>query len=253
MRTTAMNVSYSVGLGVGFMALLVVIILHWLQIPAGTLVDWFVGIASFYWLLAIVTIPWNIFFAAQEVLAEAPLSQGRGITVSPSQIMFAKKVRRWGLWLAISLHVLSALGLYLLAASGISSIGYVAAGATLVLTFLRPGLRTYGYLAMRLGLIQEELYYPREDVVALRERLVRVEDQLRDLSVQWDGQNPESIVAQHQQEWQDLRQRFAQFKTMTEEQLAQQRQDTANAIAKINEDSEFLLHARELIRFFKTA
>ncbi|MEY2978766.1 MAG: hypothetical protein RLZZ435_2905 [Cyanobacteriota bacterium] len=248
-----MTVTYSFGLGIGLTALLVIVILHWLQIPAGSLLDWFVGIASFYWLLAIVTIPWNIFFAAQEVLTEAQISREQGITMSEPQLQFAQRVKRWGLGVAISLHILSALGLYLLATSGISPVGYVAAAATLGLTLLRPGVRTYAYLALRLGLIQEQLRYPRADVLELRQRIGQIETQLEELSRQWDAQNPESIVAQHQREWQDLRQRFAQFKTTTEEQLVQQHQDASKAIAQLNEDSQFLLHARELIRFFKTA
>ncbi|MGA0201243.1 MAG: hypothetical protein ACO3NK_19380, partial [Prochlorotrichaceae cyanobacterium] len=125
MKTTSMTVTYSFGLGIGLTALLVIVILHWLQIPAGSLLDWFVGIASFYWLLAIVTIPWNIFFAAQEVLTEAQISREQGITMSEPQLQFAQRVKRWGLGVAISLHILSALGLYLLATSGISPVGYV--------------------------------------------------------------------------------------------------------------------------------
>jgi hypothetical protein len=46
--------------------------------------------------------------------------------------------RRKSLWLAIGLHILSTIGLYLLAIAGISAVGYISSGAALLLTILRP-------------------------------------------------------------------------------------------------------------------
>jgi hypothetical protein len=44
-------------------------LLQWLHIPAGNFLDWVIGGASFWWLLVIVTVPWNVHFQAKEVLA----------------------------------------------------------------------------------------------------------------------------------------------------------------------------------------
>ncbi len=49
-------------------------LLQWLHIPAGSFLDWVIGGASFWWLLVIVTVPWNVHFQAKEVLAEAAQS-----------------------------------------------------------------------------------------------------------------------------------------------------------------------------------
>ena len=253
MNTTSISISAGFSGGVGFITLIVLVVLHWLHIPAGTFVDWFVGIASFYWLLAIVTIPWNIFFTAKTVLVEANMAKDRQIFVDKKQIQYAQKVSRWGLIIAIGLHLISSAVLYGLAASGISAIGYISAAATLLFTVMRPGLRAYEYIATRLGLIQDQLYYPREDVVELRERLTIVENRLKELTPQFDGENTDSFIYQNQQELTEMRQRFATLKANTEEELAQNRRASEQLVAQLTEDSQFLLHARELIRFFKEA
>ncbi len=54
-------------------------ILQWLHIPAGSFLDWVIAGACFWWLLLIVTVPWNIHFEAKEVLAEAAESKQKGV------------------------------------------------------------------------------------------------------------------------------------------------------------------------------
>lgn len=57
-------ISFSISLAI--LAAILAGIIQWLNISAGSLVDWLIGIASFWWLLIIVTIPWNIYFDARE-------------------------------------------------------------------------------------------------------------------------------------------------------------------------------------------
>jgi hypothetical protein len=150
-------------------------ILQWLHIPAGNFLDWVIGAASFCWLLVIVTVPWNIHFDAKEVLAEAALSAEKGIAVDEKQVKYAKVVANRSFWVAIAFHILSTIGLYTLAATGVSSVGYVSSGAALLLTALRPAVRTYEYLARRLAMIRQELQYPRQDIWELRNRFDNLE------------------------------------------------------------------------------
>ena len=93
------------------------------------------------------------------------------------------------------MHLLSAVGLYTLAATGISVVGYVSSGAALLLTFLRPAIRTYEYLAARLAMIRQELTYPREDVWELRNRFTTLEETLKRIEEQLDPEEPYSWVA----------------------------------------------------------
>ena len=63
-------------------------IFQWLYIPAGNFLDWIIGGASFWWLLVIVTVPWNIHFQAKEVLAEAEQSTKNEIPVDEQQVKY---------------------------------------------------------------------------------------------------------------------------------------------------------------------
>src|SRR4028119_16823 len=161
-----------IGLSIGLVVLVLSSfgVLQWLHIPTGNLIDWVIGAASFWWLLVIVTVPWNVHFRAKEVLAEAAVSAEKGTQVDEKQLMYVNVLAKRSFWVAIALHLFSAVGLYTLAATGISAVGYISSGAALLLTALRPAVRTYEYLAARLAMIQQEITYPREDIWELRNR-----------------------------------------------------------------------------------
>ena len=148
-----------------FLTLLTFGVLQWLQLPVGSFLDWLIGLASFGWLIIIVTVPWNVHFQAREVLAEAEESAAKGIAIEERQIKYVQMLAKRSLGLVLVLHLLSAVGLYVLAAMSISAVGYVSSGAALLLTALRPTLRAYQYLAARLARIRQTVKYPREDVV----------------------------------------------------------------------------------------
>ncbi|NJN74063.1 MAG: hypothetical protein HC799_15245 [Limnothrix sp. RL_2_0] len=245
----------SYGFGSGFLALLTFFVLQWLHIPVGNLVDWLIGIASFWWLLAVVTIPWNIYFEAEETKAEAKISQQKNIAVDEEQLTYVGKISRWSLIGAIALHIISALGLYTLAAWGISAVGYVSSFAVLLLTILRPAVRGYQFLALRLMNIREQIQYPREDVLELRCRVTDLEAMFKNFSETADKMNET-----HQEEWRTLRQDLAKFRANLEQFQAsneaahrQLAREAEGAIAQLSEDSQALNHVREIIRFWKQA
>lgn len=250
--------SFSVGLVV--LVAIAFILLQWLGVPTGNFLDWIIGTASFWWLVAIVTIPWNVYFAAKEVQSEAERSLEKGIQVNLSQLAYVKTIARRSQIVAIALHLLSALGLYLLAATGISAIGYVSSGAALLLTALRPAIAFYQYLAARLQSIGEEVKYPRQDVVELRNRVAQAESQLEYLCAQLDPARPDSLTAQQQRQIEAVRQDVTRLDSSQQSLQAHNQaehdrlsREAQTAIAQINADAEFLERARELIRFFKDA
>lgn len=246
-------------LGFAIISLLTFAILQWLHIPAGNLVDWLIGIASFWWLLVIVTVPWNIYFDAREVLAEASISEEQGIPVDQKQVNYVKFISRWSIVVAIALHFLSAIGLYSLAATGISNIGYISSALTLMLTALRPAIRTYQYLATRLSMIRQQVKYPREDILELRQKVYEIETTVKRLETDLNPENPNSLVTNLREESQMSRKELAKLRATTEQLEARNEsehkrleREGKNAIAQLNEDSQFLGHVREIIRFIKT-
>ncbi len=251
-----------IGLGIGLVvtALVTFGVLQWFHVPAGSFMDWVIGLASFWWLLAITIVPWNIHFEARETLAEAAQSQAANIPVDRQQIQYVNMVARRSLWVAIMLHSLSTIGLYLLSATGISAIGYIGSGAALLLTVLRPAVRTYGYLAARLTLIRGGFKYPREDVVELRQRVAELEAGVKLLTAQLDPEDPRSWVTTQQRQLEATRSDLTRLAAALEEertlnQAAHVRlsRETEQSIAQLSTDGQFLDHVREIIRFFKTA
>lgn len=250
------------GFNFGFVIFVLLIFagLQWLDISAGSFLDWVIAIAIFEWLLVLVTVPWTVHFEAKEVLAEAETSQDKGIQVERKQLVYTRQVAKWSLFIAIVLHLVSAVSFYALAATGISVIGYISSGAALLLTFLRPAVRGYQYLAARLKAIRQQIKYPREDVQELRSRFQALEKKVASIEESLDINQPGSLVATYQRNWQEIRQEVERLKVaQTELQTANQvehnrlERQGERAIAQLTEDSQFLSHVREIIRFFKTA
>ncbi len=176
-------------------------ILQWLNIPTGNFLDWVIGGATFWWLLLIVTVPWNIHFDAKEVLAEAEDSVKKEIRIDEKQLKYVRLVASRSLWVAIGLHLVSTVGLYALALAGISVVGYIGSGAALLLTVLRPAIRAYQYLAARLSMVRREFSYPREDVIELRSRVTTLEFKIEQLANLLDTNNPNSFISQQIRNW----------------------------------------------------
>ncbi|MEQ9355496.1 MAG: hypothetical protein RIG63_07755 [Coleofasciculus chthonoplastes F3-SA18-01] len=244
----------------GIITLLIFGILQWLHISAGHFLDWVIGVASFWWLLVVVTVPWNVHFEAKSVLVDAAQSAEKGMQIDTKQVNYAQVVATRSLWVAIALHILSAIGLYTLAATGISAVGYVSSGAALLLTALRPAIRLYEYLAARLAMIRREFKYPREDVYQLRDRVSNLEQDIRQIQPQLDPENKQSWVAIQNRNWEEtrkdvarLRACFDQLEAQNEAEHRRLAREAQQAIAQLTTDSQFLDHIREIIRFFKTA
>jgi hypothetical protein len=246
--------------GVVFLALLAFGILNWLQIPAGNIIDWAIGIGIFEWSIIIVTVPWNIHFSARAAVQTGKESQAEGIDVDDRQIRFASNIATRSLFVAIGLHLGTAFGLYWLAINGITPLGYLSSGAVLLLTFLRPAISTYEYLATRMAALREQFAYPRADILELRDRFQQLEYKVEGLSSQLDIDNDSSWLNIQNRRWETDRDDLARinatiadFKASNELDHRRLSAEAKQAISQITVDGQFLEHARELIRFFKTA
>jgi hypothetical protein len=248
------------GIGLTLLALIAFALLNWFNVPVGRLTDWLLGLATFWWLLAIVTIPWNIHFQARAVLAEANESHQKAIDVDAGQERY---VRRWitiSLLIALTLHLLSALGLYVLAVTGISPIGYVGSAAALLLTGLRPAVAGYEYVAERLRAIGERVRYPREDVVILRQQVDKLRTQVANLELELNLEEHNSFATKqkqrldaHQHKLEQLRLGIDELRATNAADHARLSREQQQAIAQISTDGQVLDHVRELVRFFKNA
>lgn len=139
------------------------------------------GALSLLWLLLLLTLPWNLYFRAQAVLAEIAVSREKGIEVSPARDAEAARIARAMLRTAVAGHVLTAaLVLAVTWATG-GFTGYWFAAFFLLSTFFRPAGAYFGQLRRRLGTLLKDVTHPRDDVVELRARLAQGEAGIRTL------------------------------------------------------------------------
>ena len=260
MTTKDLNAFTGLTLVLVLVALISFAILRWLGAYTGNFLEWSLGVAMFWWLVVVTTIPWNVHFSAKQVAMEAKESREKGIRINFENVDYVNLIVRRSLAIAIALHGLSALGFYLLAVTGVSAIGYIGSGASLLLTGLRPAIAFYQYLSERLREIGQAVKYPRDDIIKVRDRLMSVEQGLKRLSDQVDPDKANSVTASQQRQLEALRQDVTRLSTSHRTLEAQNAADhdrlareAQGAIAKLNADAEFLDRARELIRFFKEA
>lgn len=245
--------------GIGIILLIVLFaVLQALQINPINLLDWAIIVGGFWWLLIITTIPWNTHFKAKEILHEIKISLDKKINIKEADIEYATKISKRYLFIAIMLHIISTIVLSLLSYFEISQIGYIASIIALLLTFLRPSIRLYEYISYRLSSILKEVKYPREDVVVLESKVIKLEKVVKQLMNLLDHENPNSYRFKQEQTEQFIQEELINFKktiqtlkvtNQSEHQLLSKKSE--EAIAQLSEDSQFLNHAREIIRFFK--
>ncbi|MFM7600653.1 MAG: hypothetical protein ACKO7R_05565 [Pseudanabaena sp.] len=255
---------------IGWLGALILIFLagfgltQWLNLPFGNFIDWVIGASIFVWLIIIVTVPWNVYFQSKAVLNQAAISKEKGINVDDNQLPYVKSLAQKSLGLALGLHVVSAISLYALASSGVGTVGYVGAIAALLLTILRPAISAYEYISQRLRSISQQIDYPREDVMELRQRFANLEESVRQINEQLNEQlsseNPYSWVAKYAQFSEETRKDLSRLGANLEDLRATNDRDherlvreSRQAIAQLSTDSQFLEHVREIIRFFKSA
>jgi hypothetical protein len=247
-------------ISITFLVLIVFGVLQWMQIPKGTLIDWITGIATFWWLLIIVTLPWNMHFQAKEVLDDVKISQEKNLKVNTVDVAYVKNIANRYLVIALILHIISAVGLAFLAYLEISPIGYWGAIMALLLMGLRPAVRMQAYIIQKLYSIKQEVYYPREDAYELRNLANELKMRLELIEYQLDGSNKDSFSTITTKELGILGDGLQKLRAQTEklevknqaehEKLSRKSED---ALAKLGEDAQFLGQVRDLIRFIKTA
>lgn len=183
---------YGTGCGT-LLALAVTGVLAWMlglddvvraSIAAGHLLDWLMGIFCLLWLLALLKVPWDLYFQAQQVAFELQRAQERNIAVPADRAAYMRGLRRKLGWTAVSAHLFSAALIAAITYFSHGEIGYYFAVFYLVATVFRPAIALYVYLRQKLFAISEEAHYPREDIVALQDKVQWQQVSLRDLTDQ---------------------------------------------------------------------
>ena len=234
--------------------------LRWMEIPAGEFIDWVVGVLGFWWLLGVVTIPWNIYFGARDVQNEIVLSKGRDLMVEDVDAAYVNTTAQRSLLAALALHAASAAGFASLAYFGLSPVGWFAASAALALTVARPATRLYRHVVTTLSAIGQRTRFPRDDARTALEQLQATRAETRRLAALLDLSDEHSWAASTESSLADLRTRFSRLSVELEElreanDAAHRRlsREAEQSVQRLSEDSAFLGNVREILRFVKEA
>ncbi|WP_188191816.1 hypothetical protein [Nonomuraea sp. SYSU D8015] len=188
-------------------SLIVTLITVWLVLYAGvplaTLISLGFGAICLLWLVVVLTVPWNLCFAARHVVHEIQVSREAGIEVARHREDEARHIARRMLVLAISGHVVSAAVIAMITYFSGAQIGYYFSGFYLLATGFRPIGAYTSHLRERVRTLGGEIRYPRADVVSLHEQVKALETAVHELQdgLKQTGQN--LAVARHELEQAD--------------------------------------------------
>jgi hypothetical protein len=159
--------------------LLVIWLGHLASVSPRELLTTSVVVVGICWLVVLVTVPWNLFFAARRALAAMVVSGERGISVREADNAEAAQLARRMLRFALTAHAATAVAAALIAYLTGDAAGYYVAGVFLAATGVRPAAEYLAHVRKRIGALTLESTYPREDVATLTERVDLLERRVR--------------------------------------------------------------------------
>ena len=140
-------------------------------VRGGHLLDWVMGGLCLLWLLVILKVPWDLYFQAAQVLFEIQRSKEREVRIPAGREEYIRALKPKLARLAVGAHLFSAALVAAVSYFTGGLVGYYFAVFYLVSTVFRPAVAGYWYLYTKLSAIGEEARYPREDVVALLQKV----------------------------------------------------------------------------------
>jgi len=148
-------------------------------VPLRTVLSIAAAALALAWLIVLVSLPWNLYFAARRVVAEMVVSRERGIAVHEAKEAEAGRIARRMLWFALGGHIATAAVAAVITYYSGDIVGYYFTGSYLLSATIRPAAAYFGHLRERIGALSRETRHPRDDVVSLREKVDRVTDAVK--------------------------------------------------------------------------
>ncbi|MFI5896778.1 hypothetical protein ACIA5D_42430 [Actinoplanes sp. NPDC051513] len=168
----------------------VALLLAWLGrlagVPLAALLAVGGGVAALMWTVVLVTLPWNLYFDARQVLRRNAMSRERGISVPDGSDREAWLIARRTLVIALAGHVGTAVATVVFAVVTGNLAGYWLSAFYLVSTAVRPAQAFLVHLRTRLVVLRREGLFPIDDVATLKGRVVQLAGDLEALRTAFD-------------------------------------------------------------------
>lgn len=155
-------------------ALLVAWAARVVRVPAVTLLTVAAVVVALSWLVVLVTVPWNLYFAARRAAQEMAVSRERGIAVRSAYDAEARRISGRMLRFALGGHVGTAITATAIAYICGNKTGYYVAGIFLLATMFRPASAYLFHVRERIKVFTRESAHPRDDVITLRAHMDEV-------------------------------------------------------------------------------
>jgi hypothetical protein len=166
------------------LTLLVAWLTHLVRVPLTSLLLFGAVVIGLGWLMTLVTLPWNLYFAAHRATASMEVSRERGIVVREADVAEAVRLARRMLWFALGAHLLTAMAAAAVAFFTGAHVGYYVAGFFLLTTAFRPAAAYFWHVRARIRALTRESTHPRDDVATLLDKAEGLEHAIDDL---WSG------------------------------------------------------------------
>ncbi len=150
-------------------------------VPLSTVLSIGAGAAALAWLILLVAVPWNLYFAARGVVAEMAVSRARGIIIQAAAEAEAQRIARRMLWFALGGHVVTGAVAGMITYFSGATLGYYVTGAYLLSARIRPAVAYFAHLRERIGALSRQSLHPRDDVISLRQRVDQLAGAVRGL------------------------------------------------------------------------
>ena len=137
-------------------ALLIAWLARVVSVPLTTLLTVGAVVIALSWLIVLVTVPWNLHFAARRAAAEMAVSRERGISVRASYDAEAARISGRMLRFALSAHLATAVAAAAIAFVSGSKAGYYVAGIFLLSTAFRPAGAYVAHVRERIMVLTRE-------------------------------------------------------------------------------------------------
>jgi hypothetical protein len=137
-------------------------------VPLSTVLTIGAGVAALMWTVVLVTLPWNLYFDARQILRVNAAGRERGIAVPAASDQEARTISRRTLRLALAGHLGTAIATAAFAWATGTVVGYYLAAFFLLTTVARPAKAFLVHLRTRLVILRREGAYPRDDVATVK-------------------------------------------------------------------------------------